>query len=223
MWHCNDTNKLRTWTKQRLVVFQKRWCKLFFSILPISIQSFTITPFPTFFSRSRGVLHYSHFTYLPSKRDQEWLYVCMYILFYMSCVHCHKDMSIFKPMSIYNDIILLYLHNPPQEHNPYTIQSLIDCLRICKLRLHFKFSGNIWFPIIGPNLRKDRSPKFTVLTLGLWNLSFPLTLRWVKMSCIKMGDKPFFTLYISIASWWIFLWWKDNESSFLRSSSKEDT
>ena len=80
--------------------------------------------------------------------------------------------------------------------------------------------------LIGPKLLKDLSPFLTECTCGRtkespdlvpWLFSF-----WQNISFIKGGDKSCFALNISIATWWIFLWWKVKESSFFKRSSKVD-
>ena len=78
-------------------------------------------------------------------------------------------------------------------------------LNFSRLSHSFILFGNI-FHTIGPKLLKDLSPLFTVFTLGrenevpdLVDLSFTL-----KISFMNGGDKSCLTLYISMATWWIF-------------------
>ena len=92
------------------------------------------------------------------------------------------------------------------------IQDLTFSLKFSNDSQLFSLSGNIVFHKSGPKLLSECSPLLTLSTFGLRNLSPPDLVpppspTWVNNSCIKGGDNLFFTLYISMANCWRFLWW----------------
>ena len=90
-------------------------------------------------------------------------------------------------------------------------QDFISLLNSINEELLFMLSGNISFHTIGPKIRREFSP-LTVLTLDLLNVFLlrvdgPVAVFNWKKTLKKGGHKSFFTLYISIATEWMFLWW----------------
>ena len=103
------------------------------------------------------------------------------------------------------------------------IQDLISLLNWFNVVHSLSRLGNSSFHTIGPNARKELSPIKTVLTLGLTNVFSCLVSRplfnWNK-SHMKEGHSLIFTLNISIATLWIFLWWIVMLLSFSSNSLK---
>ena len=56
-------------------------------------------------------------------------------------------------------------------------QDLMECLKSTKFEHTLSLSGNIVFHTMGPKDRKEFSPLYTLLTLGLTNLSPNLVTR----------------------------------------------
>ena len=75
------------------------------------------------------------------------------------------------------------------------VHDLREFLNSAKLEHTFSLLGNIVFHTIGPNDRKEFSPLYTLLTLGLTNFSpilvAGLSLLWSNISIMNGGDKLF--------------------------------
>ena len=86
----------------------------------------------------------------------------------------------------------------------FGIQDLIAFLNSAKVEHNFRFLGKIVFHTIRPKDLREFSPLYTLLTLGLVNLSPILVVRplllWINISFMNGGDKLCFTLNISIAT-----------------------
>ena len=135
-----------------------------------------------------------------------------------------KDQAVYSKSSTNPTPFMYVLHN--LQGQLFGIHDLIVFLNSAKVEHTLRFLGSIVFHTMGPKDLREFSPLYTLLTLGLANLSPILVVRplllWSNISFINGGDKLFFTLNISIATLWMFLWWTDMDLSFFKSSSNDD-